>query len=275
MRHERTRHPAASPWESADPRAGRLLTCRYEWKYLVPDLLVPELRRFIRPFVRRDCFATRTADGRYPICSLYLDTADLMLYEQTRCGEKNRFKLRIRSYSDSPEAAVFLEIKRKVDRVVRKRRAAVPRRTVEPLFRSGSGAVGSFPGSQRPPVDEFLNLVRASAVAPVTRIRYRREAYESAAGDPVRITFDTDLCYRITQECCLRQTGESWSSVPLAGTILELKFTDRFPGWIGEMIRCFELQRRSVAKYVLSMENAIESGLYRPWPIPSMARRGS
>ena len=97
---ERTLHTAVTPKAATDPRSARVLASRYEWKYLVPDVMVPEVRRFIRPFVRSDRFAATRRDSRYPICSLYLDTVDLRLCEQTRRGEKNRFKLRIRSYSN-------------------------------------------------------------------------------------------------------------------------------------------------------------------------------
>jgi hypothetical protein len=36
----------------------------------------------------------------------------------------------------------------------------------------------------------------------------------------------------------------------IAGVILELKFTDRFPIWLRQMVRHFDLVRVSMAKYV-------------------------
>ena len=72
----------------------------------------------------------------YRICSLYIDSPQLFLYNQTVLGEKNRFKLRIRFYDDDPAHPAFLEIKRRVTDVILKetrrghsgRRAAFARR---------------------------------------------------------------------------------------------------------------------------------------------------
>ena len=47
----------------------------------------------------------------------------------------------------------------------------------------------------------------------------------------------------------------------LRGTILELKFTDRFPDWMGDLVRAFDLQRTSVSKYCLCIdEMAVRPG---------------
>jgi len=74
----------------------RTLHSRFECKYMVNSLLVPEIRQYIQPFVEPDRFAALHPGYRYPICSLYLDTDDLALYMQTVGGLKNRFKLRVR-----------------------------------------------------------------------------------------------------------------------------------------------------------------------------------
>jgi hypothetical protein len=36
----------------------------------------------------------------------------------------------------------------------------------------------------------------------------------------------------------------------LGGVVLELKFTNRFPNWMRQMVGIFDLERTSVAKYV-------------------------
>ena len=237
-----------------------MLASRYEWKYSIPDFLVPSVRTFIQPFVTLDQYAQKANGGRYSICSLYLDSANLELCDQTRRGERNRFKLRIRNYRDDITAPAFLEIKRKVDRVVRKRRAAVSGDAVARLLRSGLSTAEPLCRSVRDEIGEFLSLVSSMHAIPIAQIAYEREAYESSAGDPVRITFDTALRYRVVSDCRLSWSGDSWKHVPLGGTILEVKYTERFPSWIPELIRCFELQRRSVAKYVMSMDSAAEQG---------------
>ncbi len=100
---------------------------RYECKYFVDPMVASEMRNFLRPFAQPDAFAARRPGLRYPICSLYLDSADLGLYQQTVNGEKDRFKLRVRTYSDSSNDPAYFEVKRKINTVVHKRRAGLTR----------------------------------------------------------------------------------------------------------------------------------------------------
>ena len=39
----------------------------------------------------------------------------------------------------------------------------------------------------------------------------------------------------------------------MSGVVLEVKFTSTFPRWVADLIRRFDLQRRSVPKYVLCL----------------------
>ena len=112
---------------SAASGVDRTLSSRFECKYVVAPELADAMRQFIDPFVEPDPYAARRSDHRYRICSLYLDSDALDLYQQTTGGHKNRFKLRVRTYSDAPGSPAFFEIKSKINNIVAKRRAAVPR----------------------------------------------------------------------------------------------------------------------------------------------------
>lgn len=240
----------------------RTLTSRYECKYLIPRARVPALRRFLDPFMGPDRFAARHADHRYPICSLYLDGPDLALYRSTVRGLKNRFKLRVRTYSDDPRSPVFFEIKKRIDAVVRKSRAPLDRRRARRLLSPRPSGLRRAPQVLAPAIEEFCHQCRCVVARPVLKIRYTREAYESKGGDPVRITFDRELMYAVPRRFDLAHDAGDWRRTPLEGVILEIKFTDHCPGWVGEMIRVFQLQKRSVAKYVLSVDacRALDSG---------------
>jgi hypothetical protein len=236
------------------------LISRVECKYLVPSPEIHALRNFIRPFTRPDRYARLRRDHRYQVCSLYLDNEDLSLYRSTVEGLKNRFKLRIRTYSSSPEEPAFLEVKKRMNDVVRKSRTGVTRgaarRYLGVSHRSGEQGHASTDED----AGEFLSLMRLHHTRPLLRVRYSREAYESNGGDPVRITFDTDLMHAVTLDADFSLDGPEWHPTPVAGTILEIKFTERHPSWIQELIRAFQLQRQSVAKYVLSVDRALELG---------------
>ena len=247
---------------------------RYECKYLVSHGVAAEIRRFIEPFMVPDEYA-RARDGhRYPICSLYLDTPGLHLYRQTAAGEKNRFKLRVRSYSDEAATPVYLEVKRRIDDVILKRRASLSREAATELIATGDSV--HLRGQVR---DEFSDIecfkghLTVAAALPFLRIRYIREAYEAVGGDPLRITLDTDIAWLPTTTTEFHLDSDGWIPTGVPGTVLEIKFTDRYPAWVGEMIRIFDLHRESVAKYVLSVdsffaESRASAPRRRPGPPP-------
>jgi len=237
---------------TSSPVEDRTLRSRFEVKYLVDPSLVPLLRKFILPFLRPDAF-TKEPGASYDICSLYLDSPDLALCRQTLLGIKNRFKVRIRSYTDDPLVPVYLEIKRRVDRIILKKRAIVDRERVPAVLdgrlppREAVGA-GSWEN-----VSEFHHLVAVHGLRPVARVRYRREAYQSASGEPLRITFDREVACAETPGWSVSHTDGEWSETPVEGAIFEVKFTHYYPSWVSDMVREFQLRQCSVPKYVLSM----------------------
>lgn len=238
------------------------LRSRYECKYLVSPEVANDIRWFIEPFMVPDRYAQERPGYRYPICSLYFDTLDLHLYRQTAAGEKNRFKLRVRSYSDDPATPVFLEVKRRINDVILKRRAKLPREVASAML--ATGITDRLEGSTREllaDLDFFSGHLTVAAATPFLRIRYLREAYEAKGGDPLRITFDTEIAWLPTPAVDFQLGAEGWIQTPVPGTVLEIKFTDRYPAWVGGMIREFGLNRQSVAKYVLSVDSFFaESG---------------
>lgn len=233
------------------PTQDRVLASRFEFKYWVPPDLVPEVRRCIRPFVKPDRYAAEREGLRYPISSLYLDTPGLDLYRSTIEAHRNRFKLRIRAYTDREEDPVFLEIKKRANQIVRKRRVAVKRAQAIALLQ------GRLPAGERNSAfEEFAQLTTRIGARPLLRVRYLREAYESSGRDPVRITFDFELMHAVTPDADLGLNGGGWEETPTEGVILEVKFTDACPSWATSMVRTLGLERRSVPKYVLSVDRA-------------------
>jgi len=236
------------------------LASRWECKYLISPAAVPALRQFIASFTRPDPYAAQVPGYRYAICSLYLDSDDLRLYQQTVGGEKNRFKLRVRTYSDDPATPAFFEVKSKVNNIVRKRRARMTRDEAGHWLRTGAPPRLDLRDGRADDVHYFANLQSLIAARPVMRVRYVREAYESNGGDPVRITVDTDLSHAVTLGHDLGHTAGRWVGTPVPGTILEIKFTNRFPSWIHDLVRCFGLKQQAVPKYVMSVDHMLLDG---------------
>ncbi len=263
-------HAAGRP-PAVDPQARRDLpersatdptfASRFECKYRIAASTVEAVRRFIQPFVRPDSFATCRPGLRYPVGSLYLDSQDLRLYHQTVAGEKQRFKLRVRTYSDDPGSRAFFEVKQKANNVVHKRRAGLTReQAAAVLDQRPLDFLDDLAPGRRDDLQFFNHHAGLVSARPVIRVRYMREAYEAIGREPARVTLDSELMHAVTLGGNLSHADGAWVATPLDGVILEIKFTERFPWWIQELVRAFGLRQQSVPKYVLSLDHVLETG---------------
>ena len=232
------------------------LASRFECKYIVDPEVVPALRQYIEPFMEPDPYAAYAPNYSYPICSLYLDSEDLHLYQQTVGGEKNRFKLRVRTYSDDPDGLAFFEVKRKFNSIVSKRRAAVRPSQAEEILKNGPVGIADVRGDGSG-LEFFEAHRRFTGAHPVIKVRYLREAYQSRGGDPVRVTLDTELMHCASLGLDLTHERGRWVRTPVGGVILELKYTELAPYWIHDVVRVFGLRQRPVPKYVMSLDHLL------------------
>jgi len=231
----------------------RLQSNRFELKYMIDEGRAEAVRDFVRSYLGPDEYMDPRQPNGYMVYSLYLDSPDLLLCKATEDGEKNRFKLRIRYYDYEPGSPVFFEIKRRVSDAILKSRAAVNRASAADLI-AGAGAREDhlLKASAKAMTDlgTFCDLRDKLGARPITLVAYRREAYMSIGDDTARLTFDREVRGSDwTGRLCDAST-ERWCPSPIEGVILELKFTQRFPLWMAELVRRFELQRQSVPKYV-------------------------
>src|SRR5881394_418938 len=114
----------------------RMQQSRFELKYLLKESVAERVRDFAQGHLDIDPFGAGRPDYSYPVHSLYLDSDRLEIYWRTVNGDKNRFKLRLRYYSDNPKSPVFFEIKRRMKDVILKQRCGVKHEAV-PLLLSG------------------------------------------------------------------------------------------------------------------------------------------
>jgi SPX domain protein involved in polyphosphate accumulation len=193
----------------------------------------------------------------YPIVSLYLDSDDLLLCRESLTGHKNRFKLRIRSYTDEPEYPRFFEIKRRINTIIMKSRARVMDSDVETLL-AGLPLPPQNYTADVDAIDQFQLYASSIRAKPAILVRYMRQAYEGNDQNRVRVTFDRELAYKTTKVAQVRLGGSRWQRNPftIGGVILEIKFTDRYPAWLGRLVKHFNLRSRSISKYASSLQDS-------------------
>lgn len=234
---------------------------RLEYKYLVPNRSLPQVRQAIAPFAVADRYMLGKPGG-YTVRSIYFDTSEGQSYDDKQAGVEARNKVRIRGYNSlHRHATIFLEIKRKQGPFVSKNRAPVACEHLAPLLASGDvdRYVRPKTGFPNAPHDSrrFLFHVYRLNLRPTALIVYEREAYENRLGFPLRITFDKYV--RSAPFPALDELfDEGRLSHALPGYfILEVKLPDdaAFPAWLKRTIRRFEFQPMALSKYAICLES--------------------
>jgi hypothetical protein len=237
--------------------------CRYELKYLITESQALAVRQYIAGFLEPDEFAAKSATGDYPVRSVYLDSPSMTLFRQTEQGAKNRYKLRIRFYDECEESPCFLEVKRRESDVILKQRTGVTRDAAHLIANgmrpSKHHLFGNGAAKGREGFATFCDLRDHIQATGQVYVAYDREAYMSPIGNNVRVTFDRNIRGARYSTFDGVHLPDDTVAANLEGVVLELKFTDRFPGWVRDLVRTFNLQRQSVPKYVechLASKNA-------------------
>jgi hypothetical protein len=226
---------------------------RFEFKYIIPEQTALAVRDFVSAYLVPDEFGARSPDLSYAVHSLYVDSNDLALYRSTINGDKNRHKLRVRYYEQNGPTPLFFEVKRRNDNVISKTRAKVRREAFQRLMAGDLPQPEDLAESseqQMQSLDYFCRLRRAIDAGPVSQVSYRREAWLPPDGNTARVTFDRDVRTGPDRNAGMNTATSHLPCVFGDQVILELKFTNRFPDWMREMVRIFLLVQVSAAKYV-------------------------
>jgi hypothetical protein len=238
---------------------------RYELKYAVPLDMVDAICDFCAIYCRPDIYSEKSETGYYTVNSLYLDTPNYLFLHKRIDGSENRFNMRARTYGEQT-APCFLEIKQKRTNIVLKYRARTHDEYWYKMFEDPEYGVNWKGTSEdKSKTNLFYRVAYTHNVGPVVLTRYQRRAYESVVNDYARITFDKDMKCQpadgyalIPNEEQLVPYDNSTVFEPECNVVLELKcYSPKVPYWMIDMIRSFNLQRRSFSKYVFSMAEAL------------------
>ena len=233
---------------------------RYECKYLISEEQAARIRAYSRPYTELDPFAARSPVGRYGISSLYLYSPAMRLYRETLGGVKERFKLRIRAYSDRQEDPVFFEVKSRSDRVILKNRARVRRAEMRSAMGGWIANANRMASGELQSLEAFQSRVRSIGAQPQILVRYEREAYVGTFDTSVRLTFDRNIRTQRQTDDGLFFGDTGWQNVQAGKVLLELKFNNQCPPWIATIVRQEALRRISFSKYALSVSAAAKLG---------------
>lgn len=112
--------------------AAQIKTCfeRYEKKYRLTAERQRAILQGMAPYMKKDAY------GAYTICNIYYDTPDWRLIRTSLEKPVYKEKLRVRSYGvPGEDGRVFVELKKKYDGVVYKRRVTMRATRPFPFWR--------------------------------------------------------------------------------------------------------------------------------------------
>ena len=162
---------------------------RYEKKYFLNEAQYGAVLSELQKHMKADDY------GQYTICNIYYDTGDWRLIRKSLEKPVYKEKLRVRSYGvPTGDDKVFVELKKKYDGVVYKRRVAMTAAQAAP-FLEGALPEDAFGQIGR----EIMWFQRFYRAEPRVFIAYDRLAFAGTDDPELRITFDTSLRWRDTQ----------------------------------------------------------------------------
>ena len=220
---------------------------RYELKYLITREQKRKIIEALIPYMEMDEY------GRTTIRNLYFDTDDYRIIRHSIEKPIFKEKLRIRSYEKAnPEGKVFVELKRKYNSIVYKRRCLVGEKEAFDWI------TGNEKREDKSQITKEINyfLGHYNGLSPKVFLSYEREAFRMKDESDFRVTFDENILCR-EEELSLEK--DVWRTPLLSdGEILmEIKCSSGIPIWMTNILSQQHIYKTSFSKYGMAYKNII------------------
>lgn len=220
---------------------------RYELKYLLDEQQHTAVMKAVHAHMIPDRYAHSA------IRSLYFDTDNYRLARHSIEKPVYKEKLRLRSYGQAgPGSTVFVELKKKYQKVVYKRRIPMQEQC----------AMAWLQGEQDGPDDSQISqeigyfLRYYGTLHPVVFLSYERDAYRMAGQEDLRVTFDHEICGRLDDlSLCCATHGKRLLAQGM--TLMEIKCAASMPLWMAHTLTEAGICRASFSKYGIIYQREI------------------
>lgn len=226
---------------------------RYEIKYMLTHRQQELVKKAMEEHMIADIH------GKSTICSLYFDTPDFLLIRRSMEHPVYKEKFRLRSYGvANADTTVFVELKKKYDSVVYKRRAAMTESDANEYLFEHKHVPDTQIGRE---IDYCINQYRD--LAPRVFLSYEREAFYDKDDPNLRITFDENILWR--DEDVDLTTGIY--GTPLLGedqVLMEVKTAQAIPLWLVRVLSENKIYKTSFSKYAAAYQGIQQTigGIY-------------
>ncbi len=212
---------------------------RYEIKYLVSAEQRAAIMEMMNEYMQPDEF------GKSTICNIYYDTPDMRLVRRSIEKPVYKEKLRVRCYG-TPTAndKVFVELKKKYDDVVFKRRVSMRELDAENYL---IGECDSPKQNQIvSEIDYFIS--KYSGIAPAAYVSYEREAYFAKEDQNLRITLDENILWR-DYDLSLTKGVYGNPLLKEGQSLMEIKVSSAMPLWLTHTLCEQKIYKINFSKY--------------------------
>lgn len=212
---------------------------RYEKKYMLNEAQYQQFMAFLSDKMTVDEY------GKTKICNIYFDTPSHLLIRRSIEKPKYKEKLRLRTYGipdyDSPS---FIEIKKKYDKVVYKRRICAP---LDEAMKYLCGIAPLKKQSQiSKEIDWFLSFYKG--IRPAMYLSYDRIAMFGNEDSKLRLTIDTNITYRET-DLDLAKGSYGAKLLRDGWYLIEIKIPGSMPLWLSKELTRLRIFPTSFSKY--------------------------
>ena len=226
---------------------------RYELKYLLTLEQKERVLAAMEPYMAIDRY------GRSTIRNIYFDTDNYRLIRRSIEKPMYKEKLRIRSYEQATkDSTVFVELKKKYDKVVFKRRLPLSESDAMRWVNREIPCPVQTQISRE--IDYFIDFY--GGLRPTVFLSYEREAYFEKNGGDFRVSFDDHILCR--QEDVLLTSPVYGESLLQEGIVMmELKCSGGIPLWMTEVLSAERTYKTSFSKYGTAYERMIFPRIYQ------------
>lgn len=212
---------------------------RYEIKYLITEEQKKRLLKVMEPYMRIDKY------GKTNIRNIYFDTDTYELIRKSIEKPIYKEKLRVRSYGcPDKDSDVFVELKKKYDGIVYKRRLSLPDEKAKKAFLSHESLPINSQIARE--IDYFRNYY--DTLKPVVFLSYDREAYFTLIESDLRITFDSNIFSRLN-DFNLSSDVYGYPVLSPEMSIMEIKTSNAIPIWLAVFLSEEKIYKTSFSKY--------------------------
>lgn len=220
---------------------------RFEKKFILSESQYKSLLPILYDYMNPDKYCKN--GNNYNIYSIYYDTVDNDVIRHSINKPYYKEKLRLRSYKAPIDEndKVFLELKKKINGIVNKRRATLTLKEAE-MFLEYRKRPDSIDYLNNQVLDEIEYYLDNNNVSPKVFISYSRKAFFGKNDNDFRITFDSNILSR-RDNLSLKVGSYGDDLLPKGYYLMEVKILGAIPLWLSKTLSELKIYNTHFSKY--------------------------